>query len=164
MKNKPHIRSNNGNVSSIRRNTATVGNGGSDGMIKLKCDYSPLAEMFGRSRDPITSGEHPGRDREGQRLYGARYSPDDGEEERGKSEERDRVADWLDSRQEAHTLSVIQVIQRYGNWSELELTVEEGRWAENEGWIIPGASTQLPPIFVRARGERRVSTVLAEIS
>ncbi|CAK9819816.1 hypothetical protein ANTQUA_LOCUS10323 [Anthophora quadrimaculata] len=29
-------------------------------MIKLKCDYSSLAEMFGRSRDPITSGEHRG--------------------------------------------------------------------------------------------------------
>lgn len=37
---------------------------------------------------------------------------------RRKSEERDRVADWLDSRQEVHTLPVIQVIQRYGNWSD----------------------------------------------
>ena len=40
---------------------------------------------------------------------------------RRKSVERDRVADWLDSRQEVHTLPVIQVIQRYGNWSEWEV-------------------------------------------
>ena len=54
------------------------------GTIKLKCDYSSLAEMFGRSRDPITNGEHGGRGGEGRAVYGERQSPDDVEEETEK--------------------------------------------------------------------------------
>lgn len=100
-------------------NTALVVHDRNGRMIKLKCDYSSLAEMFGRSRDPITSREHRGRGGEGWTVYDEPGIPRTMEKKkRGKSEERERVADWLDrSRQEAHTLLVIQVIQRYGYWS-----------------------------------------------
>lgn len=84
---------------------------------------------------------------------------------RGKSEERDRVADWLDrSRQEAHTLLVIQVIQRYGYWSrEFRERIGErerdGQALETEGWIILEANKLRPSFFVPARKKR--SAVLA---
>lgn len=135
-------------------------------MIKLKCDYSSLAEMFGRSRDPITSREHRGRGGEGWTVYDEPCIPRTMEKKkRGKSEERDRVADWLDrSRQEAHTLLVIQVIQRYGYWSrEFRERIGErerdGQTLETEGWIILEANKLRPSFFVPARKKR--SAVLA---
>lgn len=130
-------------------------------MIKLKCDYSSLAEMFGRSRDPITSREHRGRGGEGWTVYDEPGIPRTMEKKkRGKSEERDRVADWLDrSRQEAHTLLVIQVIQRYGYWSrEFRERIGErerdGQALETEGWIILEANKLRPSFFVPARKKR----------
>lgn len=135
-------------------------------MIKLKCDYSSLAEMFGRSRDPITSREHRGRGGEGWTVYDEPGIPRTMEKKkRGKSEERDRVADWLDrSRQEAHTLLVIQVIQRYGYWSrEFRERIGErerdGQALETEGWIILEVNKLRPSFFVPARKKR--SAVLA---
>lgn len=135
-------------------------------MIKLKCDYSSLAEMFGRSRDPITSREHRGRGGEGWTVYDEPGIPRTMEKKkRGKSEERDRVADWLDrSRQEAHMLLVIQVIQRYGYWSrEFRERIGErerdGQALETEGWIILEANKLRPSFFVPARKKR--SAVLA---
>lgn len=138
-------------------------------MIKLKCDYSSLAEMFGRSRDPITSREHRGRGGEGWTVYDEPGIPRTMEKKkRGKSEERDRVADWLDrSRQEAHTLLVIQVIQRYGYWSR-EFRQRIGgreRWSGsgNRRMDHPG-SKQASSKLLCARAEekkRGVSTVLA---
>lgn len=117
-------------------NTALVVHDRNGRMIKLKCDYSSLAEMFGRSRDPITSREHRGRGGEGWTVYDEPGIPRTMEKKkRGKSEERERVADWLDrSRQEAHTLLVIQVIQRYGYWStEFRERINE-RERERESW------------------------------
>ena len=131
-------------------------------MIKLKCDYSSLAEMFGRSRDPITSREHRGRGGEGWTVYDEPGIPRTMEKKkRGKSEERDRVADWLDrSRQEAHTLLVIQVIQRYGYWSRefRERIGERERWSGsgNRRMDHPGskqASTKL--LCTRAEEKKR---------
>lgn len=122
--------------------------------------------MFGRSRDPITSREHRGRGGEGWTVYDEPGIPRTMEKKkRGKSEERDRVADWLDrSRQEAHTLLVIQVIQRYGYWSrEFRERIGErerdGQALETEGWIIREANKLRPSFFVPARKKR--SAVLA---
>lgn len=138
-------------------------------MIKLKCDYSSLAEMFGRSRDPITSREHRGRGGEGWTVYDEPGIPRTMEKKkRGKSEERDRVADWLDrSRQEAHTLLVIQVIQRYGYWSrefrQRERKRERWSGSGNRRMDHPG-SKQASSKLLCARAEekkRGVSTVLA---
>lgn len=125
-------------------------------MIKLKCDYSSLAEMFGRSRDPITSREHRGRGGEGWTVYDEPGIPRTMEKKKrgGKSEERERVADWLDrSRQEAHTLLVIQVIQRYGYWSR-EFRERIGHALEIEGRIILEANKLRPSFFVPARKKR----------
>lgn len=143
-------------------NTALVVHDRNGRMIKLKCDYSSLAEMFGRSRDPITSREHRGRGGEGWTVYDEPGIPRTMEKKkRGKSEERERVADWLDrSRQEAHTLLVIQVIQRYGYWStefrerinERERERELARLG-TEGWIILEAN-KLRPASLCPRGRK----------
>lgn len=142
-------------------------------MIKLKCDYSSLAEMFGRSRDPITSREHRGRGGEGWTVYDEPGIPRTMEKKkRGKSEERDRVADWLDrSRQEAHTLLVIQVIQRYGYWSREFRQRIGGRERERERWSgsgnrrmdHPGSKQASSKLLCARAGEKKrgVSTVLA---
>lgn len=120
-------------------------------MIKLKCDYSSLAEMFGRSRDPITSREHRGRGGEGWTVYDEPGIPRTMEKKkRGKSEERDRVADWLDrSRQEAHTLLVIQVIQRYGYWSR-EFRQRERKREMVRVWKPKDGSSWKQTSFVQA--------------
>ena len=96
-------------------------------MIKLKCDYSSLAEMFGRSRDPITSREHRGRGGEGWTVYDEPGIPRTMEKKkRGKSEERDRVAE----------------------------KERDGQGLETEGWIILEANKLRPSFFVPARKKR----------
>lgn len=85
MENGSHIRSNNRmfrRSGGIRR---FVDHDEDDSMIKLKCDYSSLAEMFGRSRDPITDGEHRGRGEEGWTIFPGRRGRRNGEKARNET-------------------------------------------------------------------------------
>ena len=140
MKNNPHIRSEYSKCSGDSVECSVH-----DGPIKLKGDYSSLAEMVGRWREiqlPVVEDET---------LYrGPRFLGLD-EKKRGKRGDAAR-GDWLGRRQEAHTLPAIQVIQRY------RITVAEPTMKLEDGSSSKRRILRAPPSTYE---QRCVPTALA---